>query len=163
MNNDISITDLDNLLNANAEGKINLLEREIELIEKLKNGDKTIERKYKRIVSLYIQNLKNQNKLEKKIDNEFVNFCEKLKMKSPKEILDSAYEVTVKEEIKDNLKSMELYPLEVSALLKQDNILNEFYHDWLNVDTPLGEILENSIEESISMVTRYYKTSQKER
>ena len=44
-----------------------------------------------------------------------------------------------------------------------NDILNEFYHDWLNVDTPLGEVLENSIEESISMVTKYYKSKGKER
>lgn len=74
-----------------------------------------------------------------------------------------AYEITVKEEIKNNLKDMDLYPLEVKALLKQNDILNEFYHDWLNVDTPLGEVLENSIEESIAMVTRYYKSKGKER
>ena len=58
---------------------------------------------------------------------------------------------------------MELYPLEVNILLQQENILNEFYHDWLNVDTPLGEVLENSIEESIAMVTRYHKSNPKER
>ena len=58
---------------------------------------------------------------------------------------------------------MDLFPLEVKALLKQKDILNEFYHDWLNVDTPLGEVLENSIEESIAMVTRYYKSNGKER
>lgn len=58
---------------------------------------------------------------------------------------------------------MDLYPLEVSALLKQNDILSEFYHDWLNVDTPLVEVLENSIQESIAMVTRYYKSNSKER
>ncbi len=29
-----------------------------------------------------------------------------------------------------------------------------FYHDWLNVDTPLVEVLENSIQESIAMVNK---------
>lgn len=58
---------------------------------------------------------------------------------------------------------MNLFPLEVTALLKQNDVLNEFYHDWLNDDTPLGEVLENSIQESIAMVTRYYKSKSKER
>lgn len=48
-------------------------------------------------------------------------------------------------------------------IIEKNDILSEFYHDWLNVDTPLGEVLENSIQESIAMVTRYYKSNSKER
>lgn len=158
----ISIQDLDNLLQANKEGKIDLLNKEIEVIENLKNGD-IVEEKYKHIIENNVKNLKEQNKLEEKLDNEFKDFCNKTKTKSPDEIIKSAYEITVKEEIKDNLKSMELFPLEVTALLKQNDVLNEFYHDWLNDDTPLGEVLENSIQDSIAMVTRYYKSNSKER
>lgn len=162
MSNDMFIQDLDNLLNANEERKIDLLEQEIELIEKFKNGDTSAE-KYKSIIKHRIKELKGINKLDKKLENEFQDFCNKTKTRSPNEIIQSAYEITVKEEIKDSLKNMDLFPLEVDALLKQDNVLNEFYHDWLNVDTPLGEVLENSIEESIAMVTRYYKSKGKER
>jgi len=158
----ISIQDLDNLLQANKEGKIDLLNKEIEVIEKFKNGE-IVEEKYKHIIENNVKNLKEQNKLEEKLDNEFKDFCNKTKTKSPDEIIKSAYEITVKEEIKDNLKSMELFPLEVTALLKQNDVLNEFYHDWLNDDTPLGEVLENSIQDSIAMVTRYYKANSKER
>lgn len=161
-NTNISIQDLNDLLNANEEGKINLLEEEIKLIEKLKNGDLSAE-KYKGIIEHSIKTLKNQNSLEEKLEKEFKDFYNKTKTKSPDEIMQSSYEITVKEEIKNNLKDMNLYPLEVKALLKQNDILNEFYHDWLDVDTPLGEILENSIEESIAMVTRYYKSKSKER
>lgn len=162
MSNDMFIQDLDNLLNANEKGKIDLLEQEIELIEKFKNRDTSAE-KYKGIIKHRIKELKGINKLDEKLENEFNDFCEKTKEKSAEEIINSAYEITVKEEIKDSLKDMDLFPLEVDALLKQDNVLNEFYHDWLNVDTPLGEVLGNSIEESIAMVTRYYKSKGKER
>lgn len=162
MSSNISIQDLDKLLKANEEGVINLPEQEIQLIEKLKNGS-TIDKKYSNIIKLDVKQLKEKNSLNNKLDNEFASFCENTKTKSPQEILNSAYEITVKEEIKDSLKSMELYPLEVSALLKQKDILSEFYHDWLNVDTPLGEVLENSIQESLAMVTRYYKSNSKER
>ena len=164
MNGSISIQDLDNLLKANEEGKVELSKQKIELIEKLKNGQ-MIEKRYKDIIKQDIKQLEEKNNLDKKLDNEFSNFCEKTKTKSPQEILNSAYEITVKEELKDSLKNMNLFPLEITALLKQNDILNEFYHDWLNIDTPLGEVLENSIQESISMVTRYYenKTKDKER
>lgn len=162
MSNDISIQDLDNLLNANEEGKIELLEQEIEIIEKIKNGDISVGQ-HKSIIKHRIKELKGINNLNEKLDNEFKDFCEKTKEKTAEEIINSAYEITVKEEIKNSLKDMELFPLEVDALLKQDNVLNEFYHDWLNVDTPLGEVLENSIEESIAMITRYNKSNRNER
>lgn len=162
MNNNISIQDLDKLLKANEEGTISLPKQEMELIQKCKNGE-TIDKRYISIIKLDKKQLEEKNSLDEKLDNEFTSFCENTKTKSPQEILDSAYEITLKEEIKDSLKSMELYPLEVSALLKQNDILSEFYHDWLNVDTPLGEVLENSIQESLAMVTRYYKSNNKER
>lgn len=162
MNNNISIQDLDKLLKANEEGTISLPKQEMELIQKCKNGE-TIDKRYISIIKLDKKQLEEKNSLDEKLDNEFTSFCENTKTKSPQEILDSAYEITLKEEIKDSLKSMELYPLEVSALLKQNDILSEFYHDWLNVDTPLGEVLENSIKESLAMVTRYYKSNSKER
>lgn len=162
MNNNISIQDLDKLLKANEEGTISLPKQEMELIQKCKNGE-TIDKRYISIIKLDKKQLEEKNSLDEKLDNEFTSFCENTKTKSPQEILDSAYEITLKEEIKDSLKSMELYPLEVSALLKQKDILSEFYHDWLNVDTPLGEVLENSIQESLAMVTRYYKSNSKER
>lgn len=162
MSSNISIQDLDKLLKANEEEIISLPNCEIELIQKWKNGE-TIDKRYNSIIKLHIKQLEEKNSLDEKLDNEFTSFCENAKTKSPQEILNSAYEITVKEEIKDSLKSMELYPLEVSALLKQNDILSEFYHDWLNVDTPLGEVLENSIQESIAMVTRYYKSNGKER
>lgn len=162
MSSNISIQDLDKLLKANEEGIISLPKREIELIQKWKNGE-TIDKRYNSIIKLHINQLKEKNSLDEKLDNEFTSFCENVKTKSPQEILNSAYEITVKEEIKDSLKSMDLYPLEVSDLLKQKDILSEFYHDWLNVDTPLSEVLENSIQESLAMVTRYYKSNSKER
>ena len=162
MKKDISMQDLNNLLKANKEGKIDLSNKEIEIIEKFKNGDTSVEQ-YKSILKHDIKILNNNNKLDKKLDTEFTDFCKEMKNKSAEEIFNSAYEITVKEELKDRLKNMELYPLEVNILLQQENILNEFYHDWLNVDTPLGEVLENSIEESIAMVTRYHKSNQKER
>ena len=114
MSNNISIQDLDKLLKANEEGTISLPKREIELIQKLKNGE-TIDKKYNSIIKLDIRQLEEKNSLDEKLDNEFTSFCENAKTKSHQEILNSAYEITVKEEIKDSLKNMDLYPLEVKT------------------------------------------------
>ena len=112
--------------------------------------------------------MKNKNKmldikLKEKVEREFKDFKNELKNKSKDEIIKSAYEIVSKEEIKNTLEYIDLHQKEKQALLKDNDLLNEFYHDWLNVDTPLGEVLENSIEESIAMVTRYHKSNQKER
>ncbi len=114
MSNNISIQDLDKLLKANEEGTISLPKREIELIQKWKNGE-TIDKRYNSIIKLDIRQLEEKNSLDEKLDNEFTSFCENAKTKSHQEILNSAYEITVKEEIKDSLKNMDLYPLEVKT------------------------------------------------
>ena len=114
MSNNISIQDLDKLLKANEEGTISLPKPEMELIQKWKNGE-TIDKRYNSIIKLDIRQLEEKNSLDEKLDNEFTSFCENAKTKSHQEILNSAYEITVKEEIKDSLKNMDLYPLEVKT------------------------------------------------
>lgn len=47
--------------------------------------------------------------LEEKLENELNTFRENLKSKTPEEIIDKAYELTVKEEIKEGLKNMNLH------------------------------------------------------
>ena len=94
--------------------------------------------------------------LEKKIEKEFNAFREKLKTKSPEEIIDKAYELIVKEEIKEELKNMKLHDQEKVIMIDQDDLLTEFYHDWLDTDVPLGDVLKDTLEESVASLTRYY-------
>ena len=94
--------------------------------------------------------------LEKKLEKEFNAFREKLKTKSPEEIIDKAYELIVKEEIKEELKNMKLHDQEKVIMLDQDDLLTEFYHDWLDTDVPLGDVLKDTLEESVASLTRYY-------
>lgn len=93
--------------------------------------------------------------LEEKLDKEFKELCENLEQKTPREIIDRAYEITVKEEIKEELISMNLHDKEKIIMLGQKDLLNEFYHDWLDTDVSLGEALEYTLEESIANMTRY--------
>lgn len=93
--------------------------------------------------------------LSEKLEEEFKELCQKILKKDKEKILDSAYEITVKEEIKNELKSMNLYNKEKEIMLLKSNLLNEFYHDWLDCDTPLGESLRDNLEESIATLTKY--------
>ena len=94
--------------------------------------------------------------LEEKLEKEFNTFREKLKTKSPEEIIDKAYELIVKEEIKEELKKMKLHDQEKVIMIDQDDLLTEFYHDWLDTDVPLGDALKEILEESVASLTRYY-------
>lgn len=93
--------------------------------------------------------------LERVLENEFEEFKRETLKKSKEEIFESAYEITSKEEIKDTLKYMNLHRAEKEMLILQDDILNEFYHDWLDDDTPLGDSMKPCIEESIVVLTKF--------
>ena len=94
--------------------------------------------------------------LNQKLEKEFEDFCRKMEEKEPKEIVKKAYEITVKEELKEEIKNMRLAEKEKAIMIDQNDLLTEFYHDWLNTDVPLGESLRDTLEDSVAMLTRYY-------
>ena len=94
--------------------------------------------------------------LNQKLEKEFEEFCRKMEEKKPKEIVKKAYEITVKEELKEEIKNMRLAEKEKAIMIDQNDLLTEFYHDWLNTDVPLGESLRDTLEDSVAMLTRYY-------
>lgn len=93
--------------------------------------------------------------LETLLERELKQFKKELKRLPKGKILDKAYELVCKETIKEELEYMELADAEKEMMLIRGNILEEFYHDWLDEDTPLGESMQNSITESIATLTRY--------
>ena len=103
--------------------------------------------------------------LETKLEREFKAFKKDLKKLPKNKIIDKAYELISKEEIKDTLLNMDLHEAEKEMLFYQDDILNEFYHDWLDCDVPLGDSMQYCIEESVATLTKYMgkKLSSKER
>lgn len=96
-------------------------------------------------------------KLNEKLEKEFKEFCEVLKTKTPEEIIERAYEITVKEELKDEIVNMDLHDKEIEIMLEHKDLLAEFYYDWLDCDTPLGESLRENLQESVAIITRYYE------
>ncbi len=103
--------------------------------------------------------------LETKLEREFNYFKKGLKKLPKNKIIEKAYELTAKEEIKDTLINMDLHDAEKEMLFYQDDILNEFYHDWLDCDVPLGDSMQYCIEESVATLTKYMgkKNIQRER
>ena len=130
---------------------------------KIKNVQDYKYNKYNNYNKKYYNKTRNQKKqrfnidkaLADKLDREFKEYCQNLMKKDKQAILNSAYEITVKEEIKDAIKDMDLYDQEKEMMFLQDDVLNEFYHDWLDCDTPLGDSIKECLEESVATLTKY--------
>lgn len=93
--------------------------------------------------------------LQTKLEKEFNHFKKGLKKLQKNKIIDKAYEITSKEEIKDILINMDLHNVEKEMLFYQNDVLNDFYHDWLDCDVPLGDSMQYCVEESIATLTKY--------
>ena len=120
------------------------------MLKEIKSESKKEENKVDRIDGL-------KQKLFTKLEQELKNFKEKLKQKTADEIIESAYELTVKEEIVGEIKEKNLDKDELKALLKEDNLLSEFYEDWRNSDGRLGEEISYTMDDTIDIVVKEYE------
>ncbi len=129
------------------------MEKEI-IIRDVKIND--FDQVHRLLMQVHILHAKERSDIYKDTDPLTIEeFKKEMLKKSKEEIFESAYEITSKEEIKDTLKYMNLHRAEKEMLILQDDILTEFYHDWLDDDTPLGDSMRPCIEESIAVLTKY--------
>ena len=101
--------------------------------------------------------------LYEKLDEEYNNFIEKLKKKTPQEIIESSYEKVIKEELKEMFyPSNNQYDVsELKGLIKAKNSLDELYHGWMDCDLSLCEQLEYSVDETLELLNRELKSKNK--
>lgn len=93
------------------------------------------------------------NKLEK----EFKDFKESIKEKGVDYAIDSAYELTIKQEIIDIIHyDFKFSPIETKALLKEDDLLQDLYDEWLDSDSNFREPIMDSFDERISEISKEY-------
>lgn len=94
-----------------------------------------------------------KDKLCEKVEQELKNFKEDLKSKSPEEIIDNSYKLVCMMETKDYLLyDREYSNFELRTLLKNSNLLEECYDDWLSCDGHFREALEYSIDDTIDII-----------
>ena len=86
---------------------------------------------------------------EDKLNKELNQSKKALKRKSKNEIMNKSYELTCKEEIKYELLNLKKKKKEF-LYLQNENILNEFYSNWLKYDSPLSDSIRDSIDETIN-------------
>lgn len=103
-------------------------------------------------------------KLGQKLDKEMIDFRKDIKEKGVDYAIDKAYEITVKNEIKDCiLYDKNLSKDEIKALLSRRDLLDETYHDWLKDDGNLREGLNYTLDNSIESITNDYQKGRKNR
>ncbi len=89
--------------------------------------------------------------LMKKIDQELYNYKQNLiKNYTPEQIINEAYEINFKEQIRDILDSSMLGRQEMKVLLKTDNVLGKLYDYWENLDGNIWGQLEDRVDEKIT-------------
>ena len=120
----------------------------------MRNNNYTNKNEYK-TTKREIERISLDDALERKLERELNYFKKELKKLPKEKIIEKAYELVCREEIKEELKYMDLHEVEKEMLILQDDVLGEFYKDWLDDDTPLGESMQNTIGESIATLTKY--------
>lgn len=93
-----------------------------------------------------------KQKLIEKLDKELQEYKGYLRQKSPNEIIESAYQLTVKTLIIGEMSEKNLDYYELRALIKQKDLLAEFYEDWRNSDGRLGENISYEMDNSIKII-----------
>lgn len=121
------------------------------------------QRMLREIETEYTKEQKLKMDLNEKVEQEYANFKKELEQKSPKEIIEKAYELVVKEQIKDELKEKNLVEDELKALLKEKDLLSECYEDWRNSDGRLGEVISYTIDDTIELIEQEYKKENKQK
>ena len=94
-----------------------------------------------------------KQKLIEKLEIELEDYKEFLRQKSPDEIIESAYQLIVKDTIIDEMKEKNLDYYELKVLIKQKDLLAELYEDWRNSDGRLGENISYEMDNSIKIIT----------
>lgn len=103
--------------------------------------------------------------LIKKIDQELFAYKQNLiKNYTPDEIIQEAYKINFKEQIRDILDSSILDRNEIKVLLKTENVLDKVYDYWENSDGNIWGLLEDKVNEKIeNMTIEYGKRKEKAR
>jgi len=96
--------------------------------------------------------------LMKKIDQELFVYKQNLiKNYTPEEIIDEAYKINFKEQIRDIIDSSILGRNEIKVLLKTENVLDKVYDYWENSDGNIWGLLEDKVNEKIENMTMEYQ------
>ena len=113
------------------------------LVDEAWNGFSDYHEKY--------DNLNPEEKLANKVTAEWKAFLENMKKESPAVLIESAYEISTKDNIQTYIteENLNLTEKQINALLSRDNVLDELYDDWnhnefLNSYSDVADLLNDT-------------------
>lgn len=102
-------------------------------------------------------NITLEEKLANKVGDEWKAFLDDMKKESPAVLIESAYEISTKDNIQTYIteENLDLTEKRISALLSRDNILEELYEEWnhnefLNSYSDVEELLKLTADKILS-------------
>lgn len=106
-----------------------------------------------------------RNKLYEKLEKEYKEYIEDLKKTDPQNIINNAYQITIKEEMVAMFyPESDKYDFnEIKALYKTDKPLDELYQGWMDTDYGINSVLEDSVNDTLEQVLEYQKEKKKDR
>ena len=106
-------------------------------------------------------NLTPEERLANKVGDEWKSFLEDMKKESPAVLIESAYEISTKDNIQTYIteENLELTEKQINALLSSPNTLNDLYDDWssdeyLNSYSDVAELLKITADKLSEVIDR---------
>ncbi|MBQ2835465.1 MAG: DUF3848 domain-containing protein [Clostridia bacterium] len=106
-----------------------------------------------------------RKKLYEKMEKEFRDFIEEMKSNEPEVIVNSAYQIVIKEELVAMFypESKQYDIDEIKALNKTKNPLEELYQGWMDSDAGIQSVLEDNISDTIEEIQKEQREKKKDR
>ena len=97
-----------------------------------------------------------------KMKSELDKFIAELKTKTPEQIIELAYELTIKEDLLSIFENTDFSQEEAKALYSQKYPLDSLYQEWLSNDLTYMEQLRETVDDKIKSAVKEMKEKQRE-
>ena len=103
-----------------------------------------------------------RQELYEKLEQELTSYEQELSTLTIKEIIDKSYETTVKEDIiyLFSPQSKQFNLDEIKALKNEKNSLETLYQGWMDFDSNINQIFEDSVRDTVSDLADEYRKQQ---
>lgn len=98
-----------------------------------------------------------KEQLSEKIQKEYDDFIENLKLLPPEHIVESSYEKVFKEKFMTTVQYKDFSKQEIKALLKMDYPLDSLYQEWLKNDLSYIPFIEDTVDDHIKKAMKQQK------
>ena len=88
-------------------------------------------------------------KFDEKVKNDYEEFIKKMRKLDPDEIIENAYEISIKLIIKEIMDDKYFTADEIKLLLKCGNVIDVCYDKWIDMEEDFGDIIESAIDKKI--------------